>query len=64
MYPDETAFLDAVRTGDDTARLVFADWLDDHGQSAEAEYVRLGVELARCATSDPRREELLAREGC
>lgn len=32
--------------GDDTPRLVFADWLDDHGESDRAEFVRAQVELA------------------
>ena len=32
---------------DDTPRLVFADWLDDHGDQARAEFIRLQVELAR-----------------
>lgn len=31
----------ADHPGDDTTRLVFADWLDDHGESARAEYVRV-----------------------
>ncbi len=32
---------------DDTARLVYADWLDDHDQPHKAEYLRLVAELAR-----------------
>lgn len=31
MHPDEVAFLEAIHAGDETARLVFADWLDDRG---------------------------------
>ena len=30
-HPDEAGFLSAIAAGDDTARLVFADWLDEHG---------------------------------
>ncbi len=31
MHPDEVAFLEAIRAGDDPARLVFADWLEERG---------------------------------
>jgi uncharacterized protein (TIGR02996 family) len=39
---DERAFVRALNANllDVTARLVFADWLDDHGRSDEAEVVR------------------------
>jgi uncharacterized protein (TIGR02996 family) len=39
----EEAFLAALRANpaDDTARLVYADWLDDRDESAKAEYLRL-----------------------
>lgn len=45
----ETAFLDAIREtpDDDTPRLIFADWLDDHGQEARAEFIRLHVAWCR-----------------
>jgi uncharacterized protein (TIGR02996 family) len=58
------ALLAAVRAApaDDAPRLVYADWLDEHGQPERAEFIRLQCELAR--TDDPalrRREaELLA----
>ncbi len=32
---------------DDTPRLVYADWLDDHGQPERAEFIRVQCELAR-----------------
>ena len=32
--------------GDDTPRLVFADWLDEHGQEERAEFIRVQCELA------------------
>jgi uncharacterized protein (TIGR02996 family) len=50
---------------DDTVRLVFADWLDEHGDEgdrAHAELIRVQVELANLATDDDRRAELEARE--
>jgi uncharacterized protein (TIGR02996 family) len=41
--------LDAVRAepDDDTPRLVLADWLDEHGDSARAEFSRVQCDLAR-----------------
>jgi uncharacterized protein (TIGR02996 family) len=32
---------------DDTPRLIYADWLHDHGQPDRAEFIRLQVQLAR-----------------
>jgi uncharacterized protein (TIGR02996 family) len=32
---------------DDTPRLVFADWLDEHGEPERAEFIRVQIELAR-----------------
>ena len=44
---DEQAFLDALKANpaDDTTRLVYADWLDDRGEAAKAEYLRRVVDL-------------------
>jgi uncharacterized protein (TIGR02996 family) len=47
---------------DDTPRLVYADWLDEHGQPERAEFIRVQCELARMPAGDPRRAELEARE--
>jgi uncharacterized protein (TIGR02996 family) len=60
----EDAFLQAViaTPDDDTPRLVYADWLDEHGQSDRAEFIRVQCELARLPRDDPRREGLAARE--
>jgi uncharacterized protein (TIGR02996 family) len=46
---DRDAMLAAVAASpaDDTPRLVFADWLDEHGEEAYASFVRKQVELAR-----------------
>lgn len=46
---EEQAFLDAIRDApdDDTPRLVFADWLEEHGQPERAEFIRVQCELAR-----------------
>src|SRR4051812_32144220 len=47
---------------DDAHRLVFADWLDDQGQSDRAEFIRAQCALASMAGDDPRRPELTRRE--
>jgi uncharacterized protein (TIGR02996 family) len=49
------AFLAAIREhpDDDAPRLVYADWLDEHGDADRAEFIRLQVRLARMAPSDP-----------
>lgn len=46
---DHDALMRAVcaRPEDDTPRLVLADWYDDHGDAARAEFVRVHVGLAR-----------------
>jgi uncharacterized protein (TIGR02996 family) len=46
---DRTAFLRAIAADpeDDTPRLVFADWLDEHDDPQRAEFIRVQVELAR-----------------
>ena len=46
---------------DDTPRLVYADWLDEHGQPERAEFIRLQIELAPLPRSAPKREILEAR---
>jgi uncharacterized protein (TIGR02996 family) len=62
---DEETFLRAVCADpdDDTPRLVFADWLQEHGGAADAEWaelIRLQVQLARGAGAE--RERLVIRE--
>jgi uncharacterized protein (TIGR02996 family) len=44
---EEQSFLDALAANpaDDTTRLVYADWLDERGESAKSEYLRLIVGL-------------------
>lgn len=45
---EEQSFLAALKANpaDDTTRLVYADWLDDRGDAARAEYLRAVVELS------------------
>jgi uncharacterized protein (TIGR02996 family) len=63
---DRASFLRAIRAcpDDDTPRLVFADWLDEHGDPALAEFIRLQVELEpiRDQLDNPRVGELQHRE--
>jgi uncharacterized protein (TIGR02996 family) len=55
----EEAFLRAVceNPDDDAVRLIFADWLEEHGQPERAEFIRLQVELAQLPEWDRRWEE-------
>jgi uncharacterized protein (TIGR02996 family) len=52
---------------DDAPRLVFADWLDEHGETERAEFIRVQIELATLPKSgrrtrlEEREKELLAR---
>ena len=62
---DRLAFLHAIRANpyDDTARLVFADWLDDH-DDPQGEFIRVQIELEpmRYRIDNPRAVELHRRE--
>jgi len=51
---------------DDTPRLVFADWLQEHGEEERAEFIRVQIELARGAVKSDlqeREKALLAAHG-
>jgi len=41
---------------DDAPRLVYADWLDEHGDSSRAAFIRTQIELARLPADDPGRD--------
>ncbi|MCI0461049.1 MAG: TIGR02996 domain-containing protein, partial [Gemmataceae bacterium] len=66
----EDAFVHSIlnHPDDDTTRLVFSDWLEEHGRASHAELIRIQCELARLPkrsrepTAKARREELAARE--
>jgi uncharacterized protein (TIGR02996 family) len=67
MTHDE-AFLHAIRAtpSDDAPRLIYADWLEEQGQTDRAEFIRIQCQLARMAEANPawtalrnRAEELL-----
>jgi uncharacterized protein (TIGR02996 family) len=59
---DEAAFLRAIQANptDTTAKLVYADWLDEHGEPERAEYLRL---LASEVPDEVRKHELESRVG-
>lgn len=71
---DRDALLAAIvaHPDDDTPRLMYADWLDEHqpdatpspaaGPSARAEYIRVQCRLAQRPFDDPDYPELLERE--
>jgi uncharacterized protein (TIGR02996 family) len=60
----QEAFLQAIleHPEDDTPRLVYADWLEDHGDPTRAEFIRLQIELAHLAADAPERAALVERE--
>lgn len=45
---------------DDVPRLVFADWLDEHGDAARAEFIRAQIELSRLVQRAKNRTSLFA----
>lgn len=75
LDPQVRSFFHAIKENpdDDTPRLIFADWLQEHGNAADAargEYLRLSVLRHRLSPDDPsydlmkRREGELFREHC
>jgi uncharacterized protein (TIGR02996 family) len=62
--PDAEAFLQAILADPDAdgPRLVYADWLDEHGDPVRAEFIRTQIALARMREDDPRRPALASRE--
>jgi uncharacterized protein (TIGR02996 family) len=61
---DEHALLAAIGANpdDDTVRLVYADWLDEHDRPERAEFIRLQIRLHRRNTADIVAMALRARE--
>lgn len=56
----DDAFMEAIveNPDDDAVRLIYADWLDEHGEESRACFIRLQIEAARLPLGDCRREEL------
>src|SRR5262245_2184200 len=63
MNSDAEALWAAVLANpeDDAPRLVYADWLDEHGQPERAAFIRLQIEWARAPKHDPIRVVLARR---
>jgi uncharacterized protein (TIGR02996 family) len=61
---NEASFLRGIaeEDADGSTRLVFADWLDDHGEGPRAEFIRVQCELASSKLSGERRQALRLRE--
>src|SRR6266545_4543651 len=60
---NEDAFLRALQDDpDDTSRLVYADWLEEHGENERAEFIRVQCALANLSEDDPGRAALAERE--
>jgi uncharacterized protein (TIGR02996 family) len=61
---NEEAFRSAILEApeDDTPRLVYADWLDDHGNAERADFIRIQCKLAKMARDHPKRSSLEGRE--
>lgn len=59
----EKAFIQSIREAprDDAPRLIFADWLEEHGQSDRAEFIRVQCRLARIKEAGPEQSVLSAR---
>jgi uncharacterized protein (TIGR02996 family) len=62
--PKVRAFLDNIlaQPDDDTPRLIFADWLEERGDVARAEFIRAQVERATLPAWDVRAVRLRLRE--
>src|SRR5262249_34181309 len=56
------AFLEAIKDNpqDDTPRLVFADWLEDHEEPERAQFIRLQCRAASLDADDAERAGLAA----
>src|SRR5262245_35180079 len=52
----------AANVEDDGPRLVYADWLDDHGDAPRAAFIRAQCRLATMGPCDPERYVLEADE--
>ena len=48
---------------DDTPRLVYADWLDDHGDAEGAEFIRLQIRLSKMPAGDRRPGQFTSKCG-
>lgn len=66
LVADEHAgFMEAICANheDDSVRLIYADWLDEHGDADRAEFIRLQVCIARGGNGDEKYTEMRLRSG-
>jgi uncharacterized protein (TIGR02996 family) len=65
MHPEADALLDAIfaEPDDDTPRLVYADWLEEHSQSNYAQFMRLQCAAARHKFWTPEANDLWEQIG-
>jgi uncharacterized protein (TIGR02996 family) len=49
VAPEQTGFLRSIIENpfDDTVRLIYADWLEEHGEGARAEFIRLQFQIEK-----------------
>src|SRR5437762_1438584 len=61
---DDATFLAAILAGpdDDGPRLVYADWLEEHGDTERSEFIRVQIELAHTPVEEGRAGILRRRE--
>jgi uncharacterized protein (TIGR02996 family) len=61
---DDPVLLRAIRDdpNDDSLRLVYADYLEEHGEPERADFIRVQIDLSRLPVGDPRRAALEERE--
>jgi uncharacterized protein (TIGR02996 family) len=59
----EKAFIQAIREtpNDDAPRLIFADWLEEHGQADHAEFIRVQCRIMHLTEKEPEQALLSAR---
>jgi uncharacterized protein (TIGR02996 family) len=63
MTHDEAFLQDILDHPEDEApQLIYADWLEDQGDTGRAEFLRLQAQLARMSADDPSRPALEERE--
>jgi uncharacterized protein (TIGR02996 family) len=60
---DEQALFQTIleHPDDDAPRLVYADWLEEHGDAERAEFIRTQIEAHRTEENDARRKDLESR---
>jgi uncharacterized protein (TIGR02996 family) len=64
MVSEEGFLADILAHPDDNVpRLVYADWLDEHGDPVRADFIRVQIEKLQVSLEDDRGEELRVREG-